>query len=204
MLSRGLNVKKGDTFGKLTALDDDEIINGRRFVLCKCECGTGRLFRTDRLIEGITKGCGCNKSPKIDDLYEKKFGHLTIIGKAKSKKVKYVKCRCDCGNIVDKKQFEVLNGKRTTCGQCNYRQLKVGDTFGKWKIIGDSRMNNEHREWLCQCSCEKQTIRYVYENSLKSGRSTNCGCDALQKRIESRFKHGDFGSRLYSIWGWYA
>ena len=187
MNKRGSNVRKGDVFGKLVALEDDEIINGRRFVLCKCECGTTRYFRVDRLVSGITTGCGCNKSPRIENLIGEKYGHLTILGLDEEQhRYKYLKCQCDCGKITIKAQFKILNGEITTCGGCKYEAVQIGDKYGKWNVVGDSIKSNERVKWLCQCSCEKQTIRYVYEYTLKSGKSKSCGCNDSSVRMENK------------------
>lgn len=202
MAKKGINVKKGDVFGKLVALDDDELINGRRFVLCKCECGTIRNFRTDRLISGITRGCGCNKTPRIECLIGNKYGHLTILGLANTEQpIKYLSCLCDCGNQTIKPQFKVLNGTVTTCGKCKFKLVQIGDKYGKWCVVGSSIKSHGRIKWLCQCSCEKHTIRYVDEYTLKSGKSTCCGCGKRQIIIpKSRCKYNEDEKRLYRIW----
>ena len=67
------------------------------------------------------------------------------------------------GKIVNKKKYE---------------DVKIGNTYGKWTVVGDYIKNekNGNRKWLCQCSCEKHTIRYVDEHQLKTGKSLSCGC----------------------------
>ena len=44
----------GQKYGRLKVLKREG-----DFHLCQCECGTERLFRTDRLRSGKTKSCGC-------------------------------------------------------------------------------------------------------------------------------------------------
>ena len=44
----------GQTYGRLKVLKREG-----DFHLCRCTCGTERLFRTDRLRSGKTKSCGC-------------------------------------------------------------------------------------------------------------------------------------------------
>lgn len=48
----------GLKFGKLTALYPIRE-NGKLFWLCKCDCGTDKKVRSDHLMQGKTKSCGC-------------------------------------------------------------------------------------------------------------------------------------------------
>ena len=50
----------------------------------------------------------------------------------------------------------------------------TGQKFGRWTVL--ERAFNGKREvyWLCQCDCG--TIKQVKAASLRSGRSTSCGC----------------------------
>ena len=202
MAERGLRIKQGDVYGYWTALEDDECINERRYVFCRCKCGTEKKVRVDGLLKGVSKSCGCLKSPNIKDCIGHKYGNLTIIGEGNNPRVKSVKCLCDCGNVVEKHFDKVLNGKRTTCGRCNYQQVKIGDAFGRWTVIGKSRKSKSsyHKEWLCKCSCEKQTIMYVDEQNLKRGLSLSCGCITIEECCKKNFVHGDTNTRLYIIW----
>lgn len=72
-----------------------------------------------------------------------------------------------------KEQFpEVLVGRA--------ENLK-GQTFGKWTVLyrTENSKGNKTR-WVCQCSCQKGTIKPVETKTLKSGTSTNCGCERLE------------------------
>lgn len=56
----------GKRFGKLVViLEGDRRNNGIVLWLCKCDCGTERLFRGDRLRSGKTHSCGCDGVCKI-------------------------------------------------------------------------------------------------------------------------------------------
>jgi len=63
----------------------------------------------------------------------------------------------------------------------NVNEIHIGDIFDRWTVIGtsDRRTSNGGKFWLCQCSCEKHTIKEVSGNSLNSHTSKSCGC--LQK-----------------------
>lgn len=49
-------------------------------------------------------------------------------------------------------------------------------------------------QWLCQCDCGN--LKIVPARDLRSGHVRSCGCLAL----ECRTKHGEYNTRLYSIW----
>lgn len=204
MIERGKHVKKGDSFGEWIALDDDYLKNTRRYAFCRCSCGNEKEIRTDMLIHGRSKSCGCLRNPSIDFLIGRRYGSLVIIGEAKRTSKVSVLCKCDCGNIVSKHRAMVLNGTRTSCGRCNYSTIKVGDKFGRWEVIGESRKSllkgSYHLEWLCKCSCNKHTIAYVDEQNLKRGLSNSCGCLKSELSSQRLLKHGETDTRLYIIW----
>lgn len=49
----------GKKFGRLTILTDAEDRGKHRFVLCKCDCGTIKEIRLDRIKLGRVRSCGC-------------------------------------------------------------------------------------------------------------------------------------------------
>ena len=54
------------------------------------------------------------------------------------------------------------------------RAVRVGDRFGRWRVLYQAKDRHYQRRWLCQCDC--LTIREVREQMLMSGRSKSCGC----------------------------
>ena len=81
-------------------------------------------------------------------------------------------------------------------------EIKIGDKFGHWTVIGDSIVNGKshHKEYLCECDCLKKTQKYVDAQNLKKGKSLSCGCETA-KSAKIRFtKHGENGTRLFNIW----
>ncbi len=55
-----------------------------------------------------------------------------------------------------------------------------GQKFGEWLVI-ERAMNNKsgQAQWLCSCSCGSKKV--VAGGHLRGGRSTNCGCQRLEK-----------------------
>ena len=75
-----------------------------------------------------------------------------------------------------------------------YKDVEIGDVYGRWTVIGKGKIIKEKYKqyWLCECSCDKHTVREVFEGSLKQGKSTSCGCiniDKLKNIGENKRKH---------------
>lgn len=92
--------------------------------------------------------------------------------------------------------FGVLNGKR------RYKQIKIGDVFGRWKVIkkGNTRSSGKNQNipfWICQCSCGSNIIREISENALQTGQSKSCGC--LQSESISNLK-GTYRKQNFEEW----
>lgn len=69
---------KGKVFGKLTAVNrGDDFVSPLGYTKsqwwCICDCGKTTLVRTDSLVGGLTKSCGClvKKSAKLRELRKK-------------------------------------------------------------------------------------------------------------------------------------
>lgn len=69
-----IKVKVGEKYGKLTVLD---ISNGFCKVICKCDCGSIKEYRSNNLKSGNTRSCGCIGSKgntKHGDRYTRLYG----------------------------------------------------------------------------------------------------------------------------------
>lgn len=79
----------------------------------------------------------------------------------------------------------------------------VGKRFGRLVVVSEgSRSNTGKRRWNCQCDCGNH-IDNVLGDSLKRGRTKSCGCFRKEVAFEngrSTVKHGEAGSRLWTIW----
>lgn len=81
-------------------------------------------------------------------------------------------------------------------------EIHMGDTFGRWVVVSEEYItaNCRQRKYLCQCSCEKKTIKYVYAQSLRNGMSKSCGCYGTEYRRADKTTHGYSRSRLHAVW----
>lgn len=60
MKGRKIRDISGLRFGRLTALSfHGQAKNGYALWLCKCDCGTTKVLRSCKLLEGTTRSCGC-------------------------------------------------------------------------------------------------------------------------------------------------
>ena len=170
----------GRKFGKLTVLYEDTPVytsGGHKVVkwVCKCECGNITSVRAGNLRSGNSLSCGCVKSP---DITGKRFGKLVALSKSNNKNnLKYWKCQCDCGNVIDVKLTSLIRGVTKSCG-CLRKESKTfqdlkGKKFGKLTVL--ERVGTKVRSpyWKCQCDCGN--IVYTTSGVLKNGK-TDCGC----------------------------
>lgn len=69
------------SYGRLTIIREVEKSNGRRRVLCRCECGTERAFHLSNLRAGYTTSCGCLRAERASDVH-RVHGHSLKSGKS--------------------------------------------------------------------------------------------------------------------------
>ena len=116
----------GQKFGKLTVVKRGPNQNKKVQWECLCDCGNTVYVRSDQLLRGITKSCGClhkQIAAKIGhsnfkDLAGQQFGKLTALYSIKSledKKYHWV-CQCECGNIVEVLGTSLTSGNTKSCG----------------------------------------------------------------------------------------
>lgn len=113
-------------FGYLTAIRDIGQQNGHRLWECKCDCGEYIKVPLSNLTSGNTTTCGRTKEcdyayktsikKQIPNLFNKKFGKLTVIKYIiKDKKVLW-ECKCDCGSIVYLEGRALTSWGVSSCG----------------------------------------------------------------------------------------
>lgn len=80
-------------------------------------------------------------------------------------------------------------------------EIHEGDVYGRWTVISEQYIRKSgHRAYLCRCSCDKHTERYVDEQNLKRGKSIGCGCLTAKSARERFSTHGGTKTRLYRLW----
>jgi hypothetical protein len=105
------------------------------------------------------------------------FGSRTVIAPAPPDTAgnRRVICRCKCGDEAPVPLRDLRNGRRLQCRKCSrLATFSVGDTFGKWTILGEAEPAavGHFQRVTCQCKCGTRAV--VRLGHLKSGRSTQC------------------------------
>lgn len=113
-------------FTRLVVIRETRSRNGKRYALCRCDCGTEKEINIYNLLSGHTKSCGClskenlklGSQAKALNLTGKTFNRLTVIRRETTRKKGSIvwTCRCDCGNIVLVPARDLVSGNTTSCG----------------------------------------------------------------------------------------
>lgn len=120
----------GQRFGKWTVIKFDHRKGKSYYWLCRCECGEEKIVRSDGLINGRSKSCGCSKE-SVELTQGKRFGSLVLIRKTNElyKDGSYLyECKCDCGNTIKTTSSRLKNGHIQSCGCGRYQ---IDDLTGK-------------------------------------------------------------------------
>lgn len=117
-------VKVGQRYGRLTITKLIPQLGkkcGHAIWECKCDCGNVVQVKSDNLIRGYKKSCGCllkeSHEKRKKDMRGKKFLGLTPIEPVPDMRKNggtVWKCRCDCGNICYIRQGAL--GYTASCG----------------------------------------------------------------------------------------
>lgn len=136
-----------------------------------------------------------SRTKEVEDLTGKKFGRLTVLGRAadrydKDGKVKrYWLCECDCGTQKEVRERALKEGTTKSCGCLQKEKLKItqknnvkdltGQKFGHLtpKYYDPNYINKNgkiHPVWWCECDCGNPELIPVSSNNLKGGHTTRC------------------------------
>ena len=116
----------GQRFGSLVVLEKAESRKVKHGTVarwkCKCDCGKIKVVDGTGLREGRIKTCGTHKKEYIGQRY----GRLVVLEELKTTRkngvnTRWFKCKCDCGNIVNVRQSNLVTETRS-CG-CYKRDI---------------------------------------------------------------------------------
>ncbi len=169
----------GQRFGKLTELGPtDRRAHGALVWACRCDCGALVERRTDYLTGGRATSCGCDYKKKREDLTGRRFGWLTVLGPEEHRRGRFTwRCRCDCGNIVDKRTDDLKSRPDISCGCKNKKRREdlTGRRFGRLTVLGPTRRRSSGSiVWECLCDCGNVVDKPG--KHLKDGTVRSCGC----------------------------
>ena len=169
---------------------------------CKCDCGNYIDVPRWKIGKDV-KSCGCNHASRSSGRpasppYEpgNRFGKLEVVElisikpiyKNSKRSVYWYRCKCDCGNYVDKPGSYLRKGV-SSCGclrNDKFRTININDKFGRLEVIEylglmpPSKNSSNNVSWYrCKCDCGN----YIDVPGTQLGRSIkSCGCLRREKR----------------------
>ena len=187
----------GQQFGRLTVVKraENDAQNRARWY-CKCDCGNENLIivRSQHLIRGSIRSCGCLLKER-EDLTGEKFNKLTVIEPInKDKKYEYKwKCLCDCGNycIVSSNSLKTGHTKSCGClqGEHHHDSSHIeGKTrlYRIWTNIKQRCLNPNKKEYnlygqrgITICKEWKESYNSFKQWSLSNGYADNLSIDRI-------------------------
>ena len=190
----------GNTYGEITVVREvspyiqNGITASSRW-LCRCSCGRERVHTYSNLKYHKIRSCGCqNDNNRSLNLEGMTFGDLTVLYPVVSHRSKTYRayrrwmCKCSCGNLTIVLQDSLIAGKAVNCGCKNPHSLDLtGQRFGKLTVLSEacnytSPKGYTMRMWNCICDCGK--TKTVYQNHLRRGITTSCGCDFTRPHLD--------------------
>jgi hypothetical protein len=135
----------GQRFGKLVVLRrvENALDKNVRF-LCRCDCGSTKVIRSENLRSGNTKSCGCEGGVFID-ITGQRFNRLLVLKRVTNDKKGDAQflCRCDCGNETIVRGYCISTGHTKSCGCLHIEKVRAAIT-----IHNESTKNiKEYRKW---------------------------------------------------------
>lgn len=114
---------------------------------------------------------------KAHDLTGQKFEGWTALHRTEKpqhlKSGTFWMCACECGETKKPLSRAILVKHRSKSCGCRRKTNRVGQRFGKWKVL-DARREGSETWAVCLCDCG--TKREVLLPSLVFGASKSCGC----------------------------
>jgi hypothetical protein len=130
------NIIPGARFGRLVVVRriPNEKVNGRWLnrAVFRCDCGEEVTVMISSVVSGLTKSCGClNREKRKENARRraerafgeklkagKRYGRLVILHRVEidGKLTDFVRCRCDCGRIVDSQVDGFRHARTRSCG----------------------------------------------------------------------------------------
>lgn len=172
----------GQRFGRLTVVGfaySDKA--GLAHWSADCDCGNKVVVAGSKLRSGETRSCGCLARELVSkrtlkDLTGKKFGFLTVIGRAPENSsadsggnARWV-CQCDCDNKITVDQRSLVGHETISCG-CK-RGLGPNVAFRVLKVRGEG--------------AAKSAIRRARTRKTAGGKFTAQQVDELYRRQRGR------------------
>lgn len=119
---------KGRRYGKLLVISQAPSQASGAAWNCRCDCGTDLVVTSSNLRKGQKQCAACGLSHARHDLSGKRFGRLTVVRFAESRKFNaFWLCKCDCGKEATVRAAALMQGVTLSCG-CLGRERRMAAT----------------------------------------------------------------------------
>lgn len=182
-MSRGSSLQPGERFGIWTVLD---AAAGRKYVRCRCDCGTERMVLVCNLRSGASRSCGCvgraeRRSRRVLLEAGQRFGRLVV--RERLVRGLYL-CDCDCGAESRVRGYNLRAGRTQSCGclrddrvrAVRARTFEPGCAIGKLTVLED----RGSKDVRCRCACGRRvtrTRRGLRGAEKRALNPVSCGCE---------------------------
>lgn len=185
----------GNRYGKLIAKERliKEIGKAKTktaYYRCICDCGEEKVVRNDKLKNGQTRSCGCERNL---NLVNKTFGKLKVLKKLKNKNRTMYLCLCKCGNKIAVRNDSLMSGKTQSCG-CLVYENSIRRTHNKsntrlyriYRHMIDRCYNSNNNRWkryggrgITICDEWRNDFETFYEWAVNNGYSKELSIDRI-------------------------
>lgn len=205
-----MKIEKNQKINYITILDNEFKVleDGKKYNLCKCDCGNEKYILNHTLRTQRIRDCGCG-TYMLKKYIGQTINDFTVvntyrkrIGKNQRTNIICV-CKCKCGNTIEITASS-LNKKNIVCDFCkNYNNLlKYKDkTYGCFTVIDVVDFNNKIVK--CKCKCGSEFNKNIYKITSPTHPISHCvNCDKEYKKSHpnkpyiyknSRLKHLFYG-----------
>jgi len=121
------------------------------------------------------------RKQQYKDITGKKFGKLLVLKYTRTiNKRPYWKCKCDCGNVVEKRGKELKSGLIKSCGclllkyNIPLRNNLIGKKYNFLFVLNREKNNKNGVYYRCKCDCGNETVAVSYK--IIRGWIKSCGC----------------------------
>jgi len=153
----------GKKFGKLIVIERSGTDSkGKPLWKCQCDCEKQTIVRSQNLITGITKSCGCsnpNKTQQSINMIDEVSGHLRVISYAGTNKYQSAMWNCMCNRCGNTKIVSGRHIRKEMIRSCGC--LVGSKSFRKYTY--DKNTYRSALDLLFVFILEKLHIDFVYE-----------------------------------------
>lgn len=204
-----VNDLTGKRFGRLTAIGINEKNDRRIYYACQCDCGNVKIVRSDALIGGMTKSCGCLK--KEQDRVNLTANHSHKMSGTRLYEI-WASMKSRCYRKQDANYFRYGGRGILICDEW----LNDFKAFYDWslengynqhltidRIDNDGNYEPSNCRWATmkeQCNNRNSNISITIGNTTKSLMQWCDIFDVDYKKVHARYKRNGFESidRLFN------